>query len=140
MDDEVEMEDELDALDNETEKEEARQILRAALEILSKDSRLTIRNGKLSQTARRAENIRNQRPVNVIAKAARCNHRSDEESQETEEDDNSALSIVNGRRAMVAAGMVRNPYTGVLHPVVRPVIHPVRPVYRVVPVRGRFYG
>lgn len=135
------MDDEqLDALDNEAEKEEARQILRAALEILSKDSRLTIRNGQISQAARRVESIRKQRPVNIIAKAARCNHKSDEDSQEMVEADNSALSIANGRRAMVATGMVRNPYTGVLHPVIRPVVRPVYP-YGARPVVVRpYYG
>lgn len=123
---EVEVEDEMDDQEDET-----RQILSAALEILSKDGRLTMRPGRISQVVepvKKIEAFRVPRPSNVILKSGQCNHQQDEIQEQDE-------PAYNGRRAMVATGVARNPYTGLLHPVYRPVY---RPLYR--PVVYPLYG
>lgn len=124
----MEVEDEIETLEN---QDETRQILSAALEILSKDARLTMRPGRISQVVepvKKVEAFRVPRPSNVILKTSQCNHQQDEIQEQDE-------PAFNGRRAIVATGVARNPYTGRLHHVYRPVY---RPIYR--PVVYPIYG
>lgn len=78
--------------------------------------------------------IKRPRQANVIVNSGRCNHpiQFQEVNQEQEGEEVSVIPENNGRRAIVATGVARNPFTGALHQVYRPVYRPVlRPVYPV---------